>query len=61
STLAIRDMSASGRILEFPLSGEGHTRNLYIVYSKHRILKPHVKQLLRFLKEYYEQEETAPV
>ncbi|MCI7099273.1 MAG: LysR family transcriptional regulator [Lachnospiraceae bacterium] len=59
STLAIRDMAASGRILEFPLSGEGHTRNLYIVYSKHRILKPHAKQLLRFLKEYYVQEEEA--
>ena len=53
STLSIRDMIASGQLMEFPLNGSGHLRNLYIVYSKHRILKPHVKQLIRFLKGYY--------
>lgn len=54
STLSIRDMSSTGKLLEFPLNGDGHRRNLYIVYSKHRILKPYVKQLISFLKGYYD-------
>lgn len=53
STLSIKDMKESGSILEFPLESSGHLRNLYIVYSKHRIHKPHVKEMIRFIKEYY--------
>lgn len=53
STLSMRDMTSAGKLMKFPLSGTGHTRNLYIVYSKHRILKPYVKQLIHFLKDYY--------
>lgn len=53
STLSMHDMTVAGKLMEFPLEGDGHVRNLYIVYSKHRILKPHVKQLIRFLKSHY--------
>lgn len=63
STLSIQDLISAGQLMEFPLSGSGHTRNLYIVYSKHRILSPHVKQLLSFIKNYYNltpQSETCP-
>lgn len=54
STLSIRDFIAMGKLMEFPFDNGGHRRNLYVVYNKHRILKPHVEQLIRFLKNYYE-------
>ncbi len=53
STLSIQDLTSIGKMLEFPLGDTGHQRNLYIVYNKHRILKPHVKQMIRFLQDFY--------
>ncbi|MDD7389685.1 MAG: selenium metabolism-associated LysR family transcriptional regulator [Lachnospiraceae bacterium] len=58
STLCVRDFTSMGKILEFPLTDEGYRRNLYIVYNRHRVQKPHVKQLIDFLKNYYNFSET---
>ena len=41
------------QILLFPLEESAYIRTFYIVYSKNRILKPHVKQFIQFIKEYY--------
>ncbi|MDO5410311.1 MAG: selenium metabolism-associated LysR family transcriptional regulator [Lachnospiraceae bacterium] len=54
STRSIQDLAAAGKLLEFPLKDTGHSRNLYIVYNKHRILKPHVAQLIHFIQKQYE-------
>lgn len=53
STLSIQDLISTGKIITFPLNGTGHKRNLYIVYSKHRIQSPHTRQLIYFIKNYY--------
>lgn len=53
STLSIKDLSENGQILEFPMDGVRHKRNLYLVYNKRRIHKPHVMEMIQFLKKQY--------
>ena len=53
SACSARDLAATHQILMFPLNHEAATRTFYIVYSKNRILKPHVKQFLKFVKNFY--------
>ena len=53
SACSAQDLADTHQILMFPLSNEAAIRTFYIVYNKNRILKPHVKQFLRFVKEFY--------
>lgn len=48
------DLEKTRQILLFPLEETAHTRTFYIVYSKNRILKPHVKQFIHFVENYYQ-------
>ena len=47
------DLQRTKQILVFPLEEAAHKRSFYIVYSKNRILKPHVKQFVQFVRDYY--------
>ena len=47
------DLQKTKQILLFPLEESAHKRTFYIVYSKNRILKPHVKQFIQFVRDYY--------
>ena len=47
------DLQKTKQILLFPLEESAHKRTFYIVYSKNRILKPHVRQFIQFVKNYY--------
>ena len=53
SPCSAQDRADTHQILMFPLNNEAAIRTFYIVYNKNRILKPHVKQFLRFVKEFY--------
>lgn len=53
SARSVQDLEKTKQILLFPLEEPAHQRTFYIVYSKNRILKPHVKQFIRFAREYY--------
>ena len=48
------DLKKTKQILLFPLEGTAHKRSFYIVYSKNRILKSHVRQFIHYVKEYYQ-------
>lgn len=54
SARSARDLADSGQILLFPLDKEYPSRTFYIVYSKNRILKPHVKQFIQFVQAFYQ-------
>ena len=54
SACSARDLADTHQILMFPLNSEKAVRTFYIVYSKNRILKPHVKQFLKFVKNFYQ-------
>ena len=54
SACSARDLADTHQILMFPLNSERAVRTFYIVYSKNRILKPHVKQFLKFVKDFYQ-------
>lgn len=41
------------QILLFPLEESVHKRSFYIVYSKNRILKPHVRQFIHYVRDFY--------
>lgn len=56
-----RDLADSRQILLFPLDDETQGRTFYIVYNKNRILKPHVKQFIHFVKDFYADAERDPV
>ena len=47
------DLQKTKQILLFPLEESAHKRTFYIVYSKNRILKPHVRQFIRFVQDFY--------
>ena len=47
------DLKKTKQILLFPLEETAHKRSFYIVYSKHRILKAHVRQFIQYVKNYY--------
>lgn len=55
SARSVLDLEKTRQILLFPLEGSAHTRTFYIVYNKNRILKPHVKQFIRFIREFYKE------
>ena len=54
SACSAKDLADTHQILIFPLNSEKAVRTFYIVYSKNRILKPHVKQFLKFVKDFYQ-------
>ena len=47
------DLQKTKQILLFPLEESSHKRTFYIVYSKNRILKPHVRQFIQFIQNFY--------
>ena len=53
SACSAKDLADTHQILMFPLNHESAMRTFYIVYSKNRILKPHVKQFLKFVTNFY--------
>ena len=53
SSRSVNDLQRPKQILVFPLEEAAHKRSFYIVYSKNRILKPHVKQFVQFVRDYY--------
>lgn len=53
SSRSVTDLQKTKQILVFPLGKPTHKRSFYIVYSKNRILKPHVKQFIQFVRDYY--------
>ena len=53
SSRSVNDLQKTKQILVFPLEEAAHKRSFYIVYSKNRILKPHVKQFVQFVRDYY--------
>ncbi len=53
SARSVADLQRTKQILVFPLDETAHKRSFYIVYSKNRILKPHVKQFIQFVRDYY--------
>lgn len=53
SSCSVTDLQKTKQILVFPLGEPTHKRSFYIVYSKNRILKPHVKQFIQFVRDYY--------
>ena len=53
SARSVTDLQRTKQILVFPLQESTHKRSFYIVYSKNRILKPHVKQFVQFVRDYY--------
>ena len=44
------DLKKTKQILLFPLEETAHKRSFYIVYSKNRILKAHVRQFIQYVK-----------
>ena len=54
SACSARDLADTHQILIFPINHTAATRTFYIVYNKNRILKPHVKQFLKFVKHFYD-------
>lgn len=53
SSRSVNDLQRTKQILVFPLEEAAHKRSFYIVYSKNRILKPHVKQFVQFVRDYF--------
>lgn len=53
SSRSVTDLQKTKQILVFPLGEPTHKRSFYIVYSKNRILKPHIKQFIQFVRDYY--------
>ena len=53
SSRSVTDLQRTKQILVFPLEEAANKRSFYIVYSKNRILKPHVKQFVQFVRDYY--------
>lgn len=47
------DLQKTKQILLFPLEESAHKRTFYIVYSKNQILKPHVRQFIQFVQNFY--------
>lgn len=53
SARSVVDLQKTKQILLFPLEESAHKRSFYIVYSKNRILKPHVRQFIQYVKDFY--------
>lgn len=54
SARSVVGLQKTKQILLFPLEESAHKRSFYIVYSKNRILKSHVRQFIHYVKEYYQ-------
>ena len=54
SARSVTDLEKTKQILLFPLEESVHKRNFYIVYSKKRILKPHVRQFMHYVQNFYQ-------
>ena len=54
SARSVVDLQKTKQLLLFPLEESAHKRSFYIVYSKNRILKSHVRQFIHYVKEYYQ-------
>lgn len=54
SARSATDLAKTKQILLFPLEESAHKRSFYIVYSKNRILKAHVRQFVNYVKKYYQ-------
>lgn len=50
SACSVKDMEKINQILLFPLKESAAIRSFYIVCSKDRILKPHVRQFIKFVQ-----------
>lgn len=53
SSFSVRDLEKTKQILLFPLEESARRRTFYIVYNRHRILKPHVRHFLKFVQQYW--------
>lgn len=53
SARSVADLEKTKQILLFPLEESVHKRSFYIVYSKNRILKPHVRQFIHYVRDFY--------
>lgn len=53
SARSVTDLEKTKQILLFPLEESVHKRSFYIVYSKNRILKPHVRQFIYYVRDFY--------
>ena len=53
SARSVTDLERTKQILLFPLEESVHKRSFYIVYSKNRILKPHVRQFVHYVQDFY--------
>ena len=53
SARSVIDMERTHQLLTFPLENAAQVRTFYIVYNKNRILKPYVKQFLKFVEHFY--------
>lgn len=54
SARSVQDLAGTKQILIFPLGDTESRRNFYIVYSRNRILKPHVRQFIQFTQSFYD-------
>lgn len=54
SARSVTDLEKTKQILLFPLEESVHKRSFYIVYSKNRILKPHVRQFMHYVQDFYQ-------
>ena len=57
SARSAADLEKTNQLLLFPLDEMVHNRSFYIVYSKNRILKPHVRRFIRFVQDFYKEQE----
>lgn len=55
SARSTADLKKTKQILLFPLEESVHKRSFYIVYSKNRILKPHVRQFMHYVRDFYQE------
>lgn len=53
SACSVRDLEKTRQVLLFPLGESAKKRTFYIVYNRHRILKPYVERFLKFVQRYY--------
>lgn len=57
STLSMHDLVDAGKLIAFPLGEMRRQRDIFMVYNRNRTLKPCVKQLICFIKDFFQQPE----
>ena len=53
SLCSVKNIADSKKVLLFPFQGKTDTRSFYIVYNQERIVKPHVKEFISFVRKFY--------